>query len=306
MTKFTMLVGLPGSGKSTIARQLNDIYGTIIVSPDIIRKDLTGDMNNQSRNTAVFKIAENIIYESVFNKKDVVLDATNIHRFARMNLINKIRTCCRDCVIDCIVVVPTIEEVKTRNAQRERVVPDEVIDRMLSHWETPMEFEGFDHIYINHSGDASSNELLAYDRVADFYGGDKFYYICETEETIKYQIDFMRFVIDKTYNDRVRFDDIIRADVVVASAFVRCGFNHITDLESDELRCKVSAYKALTYNYDGLFVNPLDVSYMVESYLYPAEEWIRWQYARTFSCVNDLHNAHMLFITDSNIPKPEE
>ena len=49
-----MLVGLPGSGKSTIARQLNDIYGTIIVSPDIIRKDLTGDMNDQSRNTEVF------------------------------------------------------------------------------------------------------------------------------------------------------------------------------------------------------------------------------------------------------------
>lgn len=42
MVKFYMLIGLPGSGKSEIARQLAD-GNTIVLSSDAIRKEFYGD-----------------------------------------------------------------------------------------------------------------------------------------------------------------------------------------------------------------------------------------------------------------------
>lgn len=44
MVEFIMLVGLPGSGKSTYAEKLKE-KGYIIHSSDAIREELTGDIN---------------------------------------------------------------------------------------------------------------------------------------------------------------------------------------------------------------------------------------------------------------------
>lgn len=45
MTDFIMLVGLPGSGKSTYAEELKR-EGYIIHSSDAIREELTGDIES--------------------------------------------------------------------------------------------------------------------------------------------------------------------------------------------------------------------------------------------------------------------
>lgn len=46
---FIMLVGLPGSGKSTYAELLKKQYNAIICSSDEARKKITGDENNQKK-----------------------------------------------------------------------------------------------------------------------------------------------------------------------------------------------------------------------------------------------------------------
>lgn len=52
-----VLVGLSGSGKSTIATQIaNENPNTVIVSSDAIREELTGDYEDQQHNEEVFKI----------------------------------------------------------------------------------------------------------------------------------------------------------------------------------------------------------------------------------------------------------
>ena len=50
MNKFYMLVGLPGSGKSTISNELNGE----VFSSDALRKELWGDENTQGDNTLLF------------------------------------------------------------------------------------------------------------------------------------------------------------------------------------------------------------------------------------------------------------
>lgn len=287
MSRVTMLVGLPGSGKSTIARQLHNLYGATIVCPDTIRKELTGDENDQSRNTEVFRIAENRIYEAVAKREDVIYDATNVHRFSRMVLIQKIRKCYEGCIIDCIIVAPNIDEVRYRNNNRERKVPDEVINRMLSNWETPMKFEGFDNIYINHAGDENYENFRADRRVKRCYL-NKPVYEGEFEETNKYHRDLMRVVIESSNIAEYRWDNAMRDEVLVASAFVHCGVGQV-DLVSQF--ASAGAYVALTYCYDNLMVDPVYISYLVESHEYGPEEWIRWDDIHAYSCVEALHSA---------------
>ena len=53
---FTMMVGLPGSGKSTYAEKLSKERSAIICSSDKVREDLYGDENSQSNNDEVFKL----------------------------------------------------------------------------------------------------------------------------------------------------------------------------------------------------------------------------------------------------------
>lgn len=72
MNKPTMwvLVGLSGSGKSTIATQIaNENPNTIIVSSDAIREELTGNYEDQEHNEEVFKIFHNRIRKNLENKK---------------------------------------------------------------------------------------------------------------------------------------------------------------------------------------------------------------------------------------------
>lgn len=60
--KLYVMCGLSGSGKSTIAKQItNDNPDTVIISTDMIREQLTGEIGDQSQNDEVFEIFHTLI-----------------------------------------------------------------------------------------------------------------------------------------------------------------------------------------------------------------------------------------------------
>jgi predicted kinase len=83
-------IGISGSGKSTWINSLpkNEFK---IVSPDLIRKELTGDISNQESNSKVFSIAFEKAAEYIKNGETVIFDATNLDTFYRNALIDKIK-----------------------------------------------------------------------------------------------------------------------------------------------------------------------------------------------------------------------
>ena len=81
-------VGISGSGKSRLAKQLVD-GGYGIISPDLIRKELTGNTSDQSKNGLVFRMAHERLKEATKRGEDVVFDATNL-RMSSLNDIAKI------------------------------------------------------------------------------------------------------------------------------------------------------------------------------------------------------------------------
>jgi predicted kinase len=145
-----ILIGLPGSGKSTLARRLAAIHNpATIVSSDEIRKHLYGDESIQGSNAQVFRQAERELFAALRAGRSVIYDATNINqRFRRMTL-RELRQAGAAWIIGYWLKVP-MGICQERNRKRSRVVPEEVLVRMLHDLrESPPQFaDGFDEIVI--------------------------------------------------------------------------------------------------------------------------------------------------------------
>jgi predicted kinase len=85
---FTMLIGIPGSGKSTWLKNQDDLQ--YVVCPDSIRDWLTGDISNQTQNDVVWKIALHTTLWAICNSLDVTLDATNVNTSLRRDFLYKL------------------------------------------------------------------------------------------------------------------------------------------------------------------------------------------------------------------------
>ena len=142
---FQMLVGLPGSGKSTYAARRHEICGIHICSSDAIRAEL-GDINDQTNNEKVFQILHRRIKNYLRNGESVIYDATNISSKRRRAFLAEIKNI--DCKKHCIIFRTRYERCLEQNALRERKVPPEVIREMYMKWDTPHYFEGWDNIFI--------------------------------------------------------------------------------------------------------------------------------------------------------------
>lgn len=143
---FFMMVGLPGSGKSVQAQYISKRFSANIHSSDSIREELFGDPRIQDNHDLVFKILHDRVKEDLHNSKCTIYDATNINykrRKAFLQELSKI-DCWKVCVLMATPYFVCIERNKDRNA----VVPESVIKKMLMNFWVPQNYEGWDDIVI--------------------------------------------------------------------------------------------------------------------------------------------------------------
>ena len=139
-----------GGGKSTYAARLLDIMTawqspTVIICPDNLREELTGDINDQSRNHFIFTQLVPIRMNGAHSLgKHIIFDATNTSRKARKGIIEHAKFL--GYKIEAHVFHVPIEVCKARNAGRSRVIPEFVIDRQFAQWHEPSLDEGVDRI----------------------------------------------------------------------------------------------------------------------------------------------------------------
>lgn len=141
-----LLVGIPGSGKTTYAQTyMRKTPNAVHLSSDEIRKELYGDENIQGNPGDVFSLMQKRAIEALNNGRDVIYDATNITRKDRAGIIG---VCPKFTKIECHIIWAPIEVCVERDAKRERTVGKEVIDRMLKRFQAPFFDEGLDVIKI--------------------------------------------------------------------------------------------------------------------------------------------------------------
>lgn len=145
-----VLVGLPGSGKSTRAKAISEEYGCKILSSDEYRYNLYHDVNDQTHNVEVFEAMFGDMRKFISEGISVVIDATNTTLKSRRKVISALGGE-KDKVdkIIAVVIAPPIEKVIAQDKQREFSVGEEVINKFLYSFQFPQKFEGFDEIWLN-------------------------------------------------------------------------------------------------------------------------------------------------------------
>ncbi len=147
MSKLHLLTGLPASGKSTKAKEMAKQLNAIILSSDSLREELLGDVNDQSQNEMIFKELHSRINKLLSEGQDVIYDATNLNRKRRIHLIkNELKAD----EYHAYYFNSTLGECLHNDAQRNRKVGFEVLDKMYKTAQIPTKYEGWDSIEIFH------------------------------------------------------------------------------------------------------------------------------------------------------------
>ena len=151
---FLMLVGLPGSGKSTYIEKYYSNYH--VHSSDAIREELSGDANNQNINQQVFSTLHRRVKEDLAAGYNVVYDATNISWKRRKAFLQELKNI--NCHKECVLMATPFELCVQRNNERDRVVPYFVIERMYKSFDIPWYNEGWDSIVIAYTNSDATTQ----------------------------------------------------------------------------------------------------------------------------------------------------
>lgn len=166
--KLFLMVGLSASGKSTIAKGLAEDYKAVTVSSDVIREEICGNVSDQSKNEEVFKIFHKRIRKYLYEKRNVIADATNITMKSRRAIINNVKK--MDVEIIAYIVPKRIEECIRDNVDRGHPVPEEVIYKQEKRFQIPFIEEGFDRIIIHNFDFSLRYKLYPLDMIEKMYG----------------------------------------------------------------------------------------------------------------------------------------
>ncbi|MEH2136983.1 AAA family ATPase [Nostoc sp.] len=130
MTKLILLIGLPGSGKSTFAKQLlAECPQMSLISTDAIRGQLFGSQALQGPWLLIWREVERQFQQAIYTANTAIFDATNAQRRHRREVIALAREL-GFTQITAIWVDTPVWLCLARNKRRSRQVPEEIILRM--------------------------------------------------------------------------------------------------------------------------------------------------------------------------------
>jgi predicted kinase len=139
--RIVVLVGLPGSGKSTYIDQL----GVVSLSSDAIRKLLADDETIQTIHDRVFQTMRYVLRHRLALRRPVTyIDATNLTPEERRPYIGIGKAL--GCALEAVYFDVPLAVCRERNRTRPRVVPDEALAAMAAKLVPPSEAEGFDRV----------------------------------------------------------------------------------------------------------------------------------------------------------------
>lgn len=144
MSKIILMVGCPGSGKSTFLKKYaNDGQ---IISRDAIRFDLLAEDDDYfAKEEEVFKAYIDFIQSYLDKDVNVYADATHLNERSRNKLLDNLDL--SKTSLNAIVFLTPLEECLKRNAGRtgRARVPDNVLTDMYNRYRDPKEDKKYNY-----------------------------------------------------------------------------------------------------------------------------------------------------------------
>jgi predicted kinase len=141
--KIVVLVGLPGSGKSTYLER----RGITPLSSDAVRHLLVDDATDQTIHRQVFAVLRYLVRHRIaLGRPLTFVDATHLTPRERRPYLKMGQL--HDCVVEALFFDVPLEVCKERNRRRARVVPEDVLERMAAKLVPPASDEGFSTITV--------------------------------------------------------------------------------------------------------------------------------------------------------------
>lgn len=152
-----MLIGIPGSGKSSIANEIKSQYpDVVIISSDIYidkvakEKGLTYSALYKDTIEDAEKWASKELENAIKNKKNIVWDQTNVFESARKKKITRMHQNKYEVIAMSLEL--TTEELNKRHTKRKneggKYISYKIIQNMIENYTRPHYGEGFVEIYL--------------------------------------------------------------------------------------------------------------------------------------------------------------
>ena len=148
-----LTIGLPGSGKSTWYKR----RGITPLSSDLLRTILFDNITEQRYQHLVFSTLRSLLRARLIAKMPWnYVDATNLSPHERKQWIKMAKGFGYE--VQAVFFDVPVEVCMERNRRRERVVPDDVMQRMASKLKPPTFTEGFSKIVVVRVKNAAGRE----------------------------------------------------------------------------------------------------------------------------------------------------
>ena len=144
-----LTVGLSGCGKSTWVQE--NAQGAQIISMDAIRDELHGDANEQRENQKVFFLARERLKEGLRKGHSMIWEATSLRREQRQALISLGRDYGAHTTL--AVFCTGLSTLQRRNQQRQKAIPQAVLQRQSQAIEWPSLEEAHRLFFVDANGD---------------------------------------------------------------------------------------------------------------------------------------------------------
>jgi predicted kinase len=139
--RIVVLVGLPGSGKSTYLEQI----GAQALSSDATRRLLADDETDQTIHDRVFQTMRYLLrHRLALGRPVTYIDATNLTPEERRQYVGIGQS--YGCELEALYFDVPLEICRERNVRRHRVVPEEALAKMAAKLVPPSAAEGFDRV----------------------------------------------------------------------------------------------------------------------------------------------------------------